>query len=351
MSEAQATQGEAGETGKAEAGQAAGAAGEATSTTATIAGTNAGAAGAAAGEAAGEAGKETNGAAANGEAAKPEAYWKDDWRDQVAKHVAAGDDKTYKKELARLGRIADPSGLYGMYRELEGKFTSGNLAKIPGKDATEDEVKAFRKAQGVPEKADDYFENLELDNGAKLGDMDMPVAKEFAAKMHEIGAPPAIMKQAFNWYLERQESEAAQVDQADDTHRKDAEVALKEEFGASFERKTNAIPSLFAQAPGGLDVSNPNALISRFLGGRTTDGRLIGNDPDMVKFLSSLALDVNPAQAVMEDGMGSAKTVDDEIKEIEQSRRDNKAAYFKDENLQARYRQLLDARSRIQAKG
>src|SRR5690606_21070207 len=58
-------------------------------------------------------------------------YWPDNWREKLAEHIAAGDKKVYDKELKRLQRIADPSGIYGMYRELEGKFTSGGLVKVP----------------------------------------------------------------------------------------------------------------------------------------------------------------------------------------------------------------------------
>src|SRR5574342_335296 len=81
-------------------------------------------------------------------AAKPKSDWPDNWRERLAEHYAAGDKKRYNQELKRLQRITDPVGVYGMYREMESKFTSGGLIKLPGKDAKPEEVEAFHKALG-----------------------------------------------------------------------------------------------------------------------------------------------------------------------------------------------------------
>jgi hypothetical protein len=280
--------------------------------------------------------------------AKP--YWPEDWRQKAAEHASAGDKKAYEKELKRLERIADPAGLYGMYREAEGKLTSGRLIPRPGKDAKPEEIAEFHKALGVPEKAEDYFKDLKLENGAVLGDQDMPIAKAFAEAVHEAGAPPAVVNKALNWYFKNQEEQAAQLDERDDSFRSEAEKALKEEFGPAFKRKTNAISSLFEIAPGGADVKNEAALYARLMGGRMADGQIIGNDPDMVRFLVALAMDKNPSASVVEDGDQSGKSVDDEIASIEKRMRDDRPAYFKDEKAQARYRELLSARDKIQSR-
>ena len=86
------------------------------------------------------------------------------------------------------------------------------------------------------------------------------------------------------------------------------------------------------------------------MGVRMADGSIIGNDPDMVRFLVALALDKNPVASVVEDGDQTGKSVDTEIASIEKRMREDRSAYFKDEKTQARYRELIGARDKIQAR-
>jgi len=278
-------------------------------------------------------------------------YWPDNWREKLAEHIAAGDKKVYAKELKRLQRIADPAGIYGMYRELEGKFTSGGLVKVPGKDASDDEKKAFWKQLGVPEKPEEYFDKIQLKDGAVLGDADKPLVDSFTKAVHQAGATPQFVEAALNWYLDLQEQQAAELDEADEAFRIESERILKEEFGPAFKRRTNAIASIFATAPGGTDINNESSLFARLMGGRMADGRIIGNDPDMVRWLSSLVSEINPAATVVESGDNSGRTIDEEIAAIEKRMKEDRRGYFKDEAMQARYRELLQAREKVRARG
>lgn len=276
--------------------------------------------------------------------------WGEDWRAKFAEHVAAGDKKAAEREMKRLERIADPAAVYGMYRELEAKFSQGGLTKIPGKDASEDEIKAFHKALGVPDDPKGYVENLSLPNGVTLGEQDKAIAGDFAAAMHKAGAPQSVMNEAYSWYLKNQEMQAAAIDRQDDDNKMQSLQALKEEWGPAFQRNTNAISSLFAYAPGGADMQNDGALFNRLLGGRMADGRIIGDDPDMVKFLVAIAKEVNPVATVVENSDGSGKGIDDEIKEIETLMRTDRRSYDKDLKKQARYLELIGAREKHRAR-
>jgi len=274
----------------------------------------------------------------------------EDLRKMIAEHYAAGDKKAEAKELRRLERVKDIKSLWGLYRELEGKFTSGGLIKKPGKDAKPEEIAEFHKAMGVPEKPEDYFKDIKLENGAVIGEADKPLVDAFAQRVHKVGATPAMVTEALNWYYQQQEEQAAAMDEADDEFRRESERALKDEYGAAFKRMTNAIGPLFSTAPGGTDIKNDASLYARLMGGRTADGRIIGNDPDIVRWLVSLAQDVNPAATVVEDGNQSGLTIDAEIKQIETRMKEDRRGYFKDEAAQARYRELITARDKIRAR-
>jgi len=282
---------------------------------------------------------------------EPKGYWPEDWRERMAEDRAAGDEKAKAQILKQLERYQDPTSIFGKARELEGIFSSGNLIKRPGEDATEEEVAQYRKAMGVPENTDDYVAAIKLPDNQVLGDDEKPFADEFAKVMHEANATPDQYNKAVNWYFDLQRRQAEQLDEFDDQNRTNGERTLKEEWGGSFKRTFNSMPSVFQYAPGGMDGNNAKSLYSRLLTGRMSDGVIIGDDPDMSRWLARLAAEVDPVGTVMGEGNMSGQSLDAEIKEIEDMMRGpDRKKYFADEAKQARYRELLAARSRNQAK-
>lgn len=289
--------------------------------------------------------------AQGGEAEKPDpkSYWPEDWRQRAAEHISAGDEKLLKRELKRLERFTDPSGIYAMARELEGKFTSGNLIKKPGEGASEEDIAAYHKSIGVPTK-EDYFKDLKLADGSVLGDEDREMAESFIDAVLPAGMPKEAADAALNWYFQNEEEAASQLDDMDESYRIESERELKEEYGNGYRRRINNIASLFSKAPGGADVDNEGSVYARLMGGRTADGTLIGNDPDVVRFLASLAQELNPAGSVVEDADASGQSINDRIAEIEKVMREDRRTYDKDPGMQARYRELIEARDRVQAR-
>lgn len=299
-------------------------------------------------------GKATLAAGGKAEAAKePEGYWPKDWREKVAEHIAAGDKKTYDKELRRLQRITDPAGVYGNYRELDNRLNGGGLIKIPGKDAKPEEIAEYHKSLGVPEKPEGYLEQIELQNGAVIGEADKPMVDAVLSAIHQAGAPPAVASAMLNWYYAEQEKQAAELDEFDDAFKRESQAALKEEWGPAYQRHMNAIEPLFATAEGGTDLDNSESLFARLLGGRMSDNSVIGNDPAMLRWLASLSMEINPAMTVVEDGDQSGKTIAGELEEIRKLQQSNNPAdkkkYWSDA-VQARELELIAAQQKLQAK-
>jgi hypothetical protein len=279
------------------------------------------------------------------------AYWPADWREKIAEHASAGDKKAYEKELRRLQNMENPYSVYGSFRSMENTWASKGFIKLPPKEgAKPEEIAEFHKSLGVPEKPEEYLNDLKLENGVVFGEADKPGLEWFANAAHKRGVPKEAFAGLASEYLALQERQAAELDERDETFRIEAERALKEEYGPAFKRKTNAIASVFDIAPGGIDIKNESSLYARLMGGRMADGKMIGNDPDMVRFLVALAMDRNPAASVIEDGDAGGRSITDEITAIEKRMREDRAGYFKDERAQARYRELLEARDKIQTR-
>jgi hypothetical protein len=291
--------------------------------------------------------------AAGGQAAQQQnekPYWPDDWRERIAEHASAGDKKAYDKELKRLQNMDSPNAVYGSWRNMESTWASRKFVKLPGEDAKPEDLAEFHKALGVPEKPEDYFKTVKLENGAMIGDADKPIVDGFAGAVHKAGATPAVVNAALNWYFGHQEQQAAKLDEMDDSFRREADQALKNDYGNGFKRKINSIAPLFATAPGGPDVANPKSLYARLMGGRTADGRIIGDDPDMVRWLAAMSQEINPAASIVEDAGGGGATVDARIAEIEKVMRTDRREYNKNTAMQTEYGQLLSARETIRAR-
>lgn len=275
-------------------------------------------------------------------------YWPDDWREKMAEHISAGDQKLYKKELARLKRISDPAGVYGNFRELDNRLNGGGLVRLPGKDAKEEEIAAFQKALGWTDKPEEMLDQVALADGAVLGDDDKPILGEFLQSIHGSTSASEFVSKAANWYFARQEQAAAEMDEADFEFRDESTKALREEWGSSFKRRTSAIPSVFATAPGGTDAKNEAGVYHRLINARTPDGKVVGNDPDILRWLDAIRNEINPAASVVEDG-GSTQSVDAELEKIRGLRKTDPVKYRSDE-IQKRELELIEAQLKIQAR-
>lgn len=280
------------------------------------------------------------GAADDAPAAAP-ADWPEGWRVKLA-----GDDVKFAK---RLERMQSPADLAKAYRALEVKMSSGEVKAALDKDATPEQVAAWRKDNGIPETPDGYL--AALPDGIVLGDEDKPFAAEFAAKMHDLNAPPAVVAQAIAWDRQRQEKAAEERAIADKAFQTEAGDALRAEWGAEFRGNINAIGNMLEATNPGEDA-NGRSFKDLLLGARLADGSVLGDNPLALKWMARMSAEMNPAGTVVPGVGGSqASSVADEIAEIEGKMRTDRAAYNKDTKMQERLRQLYGAQEKLDARG
>lgn len=261
--------------------------------------------------------------------------WPDDWRDKLAK----GDEKVRK----RLDRFQSPADVLKSWQSLEQKLSSGDMkAKLPD-DATEEQIAAYRKENGIPEKPEGYLENLP--NGLVIGDEDKPLVESYIERVHGKNADPAVVAETLDWYYKVQEDQIAQQAEADTQAKQKFDDELRAEWGGEYRSNINSIYAFLDSAPSADDGTPLKELM---LGSRLADGTPIGNHPTMLRWLARLASDANPAGFVSPGAGGSqVESVEAEIEEINKVMRSNRAAYNKDEKMQARYRDLLSAREKL----
>lgn len=264
------------------------------------------------------------------------------WRDQEAAFVPEADRTAFR---AKLDRFADKGAWLKSTRELETKLRSGAykpVADFPEK-GTDEEKATWRKERGVPDAPDGY--KPELPGGMVVGDADKPIVDDFAKAAHAGNWDSKTFNQALGWYYQRLDAVAAERQAADDTHRNESTTALKDEWGKDYNRNVQAVRNLLGKAPA--DVSE------RLTGGRTADGKLIGSDPAVLKWLAQTALDLDPLATVMPAGRADVASLESRKGDIKKMMGDQTSDYWRGPKaaaLQKEYRDILDAEARLNAR-
>lgn len=306
------------------------------------AGGDAGNAGGADGGAGAEAGQGGEGAAAGGAGADDGGSdGGTDWRSELA-----GEDKDL---LGFLGRYHSRDAALKAFKQTNDDIKQGKYIQPLGDEATEDELKTYRSMFGIPEAPEGY--NEALPEGMVIGDDDKPNVGKFMEAMHGANAPPAAVAAALDTYfgfVEEQEASQAQVIRDAEGA---GEEALRAEWGADYKPNLNAMHSYLDTLPEPVQNVFKNALLP------DESGQLVpvGYNPEALKWLTSLALEANPASTLVPGhGGDQGSAIADEIASIEKMMGDHSSDYWKgpkSEGLQQRYRDLTTAQEKLHARG
>lgn len=257
----------------------------------------------------------------------------EDWREKLA-----GENKD---DLKTLSRYTQPKALWDALKSMRTKLSAGELKAVSAFPAEGDDAAklAWRKENGIPEKAEAYEPKVD---GLVFGDADKPMLDSFKQHAHGKNWSPAQFNEALGWYANEQQQIKARQDAADETFRGEARDALYTEWGPQdFKANLNAVKNLLSSAPTGF--------ADRLLGARLADGKLLGDDPNALKWLSSLAREMNPAATLVPPGTSDAgKSVTAELEAIREMRRSDPNKYDADKKLQARELELLDVQLKMQ---
>jgi hypothetical protein len=207
---------------------------------------------------------------------------------------------------------------------------------------TAEEQKAWRAEQGLPESPDKY--ELKLRDGVTIDQRDKPTVDMLLGKLHGANASPAAAAATVEAYYEIKNQlieERAAKDSESVQQTRDALVA---EMGLpEFKTNMNLVEGMFELMP--------QSVRDLFKTGRLADGTpLYGGNVDVFKGLADWARKINPVTALVPGaGANTAGAIDDEIAKIEKVMSTDRAAYNKDQKMQDRYLQLLEAKERAGA--
>lgn len=256
---------------------------------------------------------------------EPKGNWPDNWRE-----LYAGDDEN---KLGRLSRYQSPVAALDAMISAQNKISSGEYksAEPFPAEGTDEEKQAWRESNGIPLKAEDY--------GIEAGDTDKEIADAIQAFAFENNMAPDHAKAVYTFLTQQEQEDIEAEKQADDQLKQRTEDELHAEWGNEYRRNLNMIDGLFNQAPEGVKDAIFNA--------RDEMGRPLKHLPNVLRFLTDMALQINPVSALINPNQGGhAATADDRINEIEGWMKTQDAKYWKDEKIQEEYRKLLEFRTR-----
>lgn len=256
-----------------------------------------------------------------------------DWRQRIA-----GDDRELARQLERYASEAD----FGKaHVSLRGKLSSGEYRRVPGNDATPEDVAAWRADMGLPASAEDYMTDLALPDGTVLSEADQAIMLKFAGAALDGNIDKAAFGRMAARYYELQDQARSARDENDAAFQEQAEDTLREAWkGQDFKRNKNAIENMLTKWPEGL--------AENFLAGRMADGSRIGDNPVMAQVLAQIARQIEPGRTLVPDGFTPASQgLAQRIASIEALMGDRHSEYWKGPKaaaMQAEYRELVAAR-------
>jgi len=263
------------------------------------------------------------------------ADWPENWRAKLA-----GDDTDTLKRLEK--QFQTPADVWKHMRALE--LRQSELKKPLPDNPTPEQVAEYRKENNIPEAPDKY--DLTLPEGFVIGEQDKPLVNEFLKDMHAANASQETVKHALAAYYKLVGGQQAQIEEQDTNFRSSSEDALRNKWGGDFKRNVNMVTSLLSMAPEGVK--------DRILGGRTAEGRLMGDDPGVLEFLNALAREVNPASTVVSGaGPQAIEQITTELAELQKKMGDKSSDYWRGplaEKNQARFRELVDVQQKIKSR-
>jgi|TARA_Y100000296_G_C5176268_1_gene260252 hypothetical protein len=201
-----------------------------------------------------------------GEVEQAEASWRDSLPDEL-------------KGVKTLEKFKDTDALAKGYVHLE-KYFDGTI-KIPGENATQEEVDKYYSKLGRPDTIEGYeYEKAEMPEGQAY---DETFEKAFLTKAHAEGLNNKQVSSLYEWWNGQSKDIHVQNTVAKENSIQKAEIELRADWGRQYDEKISGVGRLVDQYASGED--------RQYL---IDSG--IGNDPHLARMLDRIAKDHGEAK-------------------------------------------------------
>jgi hypothetical protein len=223
----------------------------------------------------------------------------------------------------------------------QNKISSGAVKDPLPENPTPEQKAEWRKQNGIPATPADYV--FKPPAGVEVDEFDKAAIDAFAKTAHESDMTPSQVQKAIEWHYQNLAQERADLAEDDLNQRKAAEDELRKDWGSEYRLNVNLITGLLDSAPAGVK--------EQMLGARLADGTVLGDNPAAMRWLASMAREINPTATVVPGSGGNAvQAIEAELAGIKTLMKDKQSEYWKGDKsakMQARYRELLDVQAKV----
>lgn len=257
-----------------------------------------------------------------------------DWA-ALREKYAKGDEKIAK----RLARYSSHEAVLDALLAAQNKIASGAIKPALPENHTPEELAAWRESNGIPASPDEY--ELSLPDDIELTEEDQSQLSELVTAAHEQNMTPAQVNAIVNKLVTKQQALAEVQVAKDHNFKLESQEVLRDEWGSEYKTNINLINGFLNTAPEGTR--------DLLLAARLTDGSILGNHPQVLRWLANTARELNPLATVVPATTANApQAVEAELNNIKSLMGDLESKYWKGpeaKQLQARYRQLIEAKT------
>lgn len=219
--------------------------------------------------------------------------------------------------------------------EQQALISSGKIKQPLAADATPEQKAAWRKDNGIPEKAADY--NMDLPDGLVIGENDKAILTPILENMLELNLTPDQAKGVVSSYKKQEAAFLVAREKMISDNHVATEDTLRKEWGEEYRNENTRINNLVATWSADAQKA--------FLNGFDDKGMPLKDNVNFMRDMAQLARTINPVSTLIPAGGGSqGASVDTEIATIEKRMAEDRNGYFKDQKMQDRYKELLEWR-------
>jgi hypothetical protein len=224
---------------------------------------------------------------------------------QALRVLLAGGDEGLMKSLER---YKSEEAIAKSWRE--GRAAAKNAGKpptLPDK-ATEDDIKAFREAYGIPAEAKDY--PVAFTDDFKASDADGEVLGSFKEYMHSANGDPRTAKAAVKWFQDFQTAQVQDMNARLAATAKETQAALRAEWGGEYDGNVGAAGEIMKAHLG-------DDGFKQMMEMRLIDGSRLQDHAPFVKMMAQIGTDYYGGNSIITgDVEATSKTIDERLGEF-----------------------------------
>lgn len=210
------------------------------------------------------------------------AAWPEDWRDKLS-----GGDEKLKNLLAR---YTSPDAMAKAFKEardaIAKKPSKEEVADLP-ENPTDEQLAAYRKAKGIPEKPEDY--EFEIPEGKELSDSEYDILMDFAKEMHGKHVSKDMVKAISSWFLGYEDVVAQKQADAAFQARTTTEEKLRAEWGGDYKANINLMSNVLQEHLG--------TQTGEFLSMTMLDGTKLGDNETFIRLMADMSRKIGGSTA------------------------------------------------------